>query len=307
MQRPTSIWKQYEGKAGAELFKGTGRLPKQPYPIDLEPPFDEYEPKSLTAWDCVINGWEAPATSSMLEQVLGTDVVRRSDDPFLLPEVAMDPPTSLQPVTIQQFAEDETTVERADQLLRSLVRVRRPVSFEVVSVGTRRVESERRWEEPYTLVQFVAHQLDTRQIAAQLSNHYPNSGILVRRELDPRHDTLIGDELSTDSYGGTLVLDNTHCHPLRCFSRLDPDPLAIVLTAFDNLGPYDWAMLQVLFEPVSHDWFSIVRRAVEDPYGRENTFFREVDERMLEQKFSSPLFAVSIHLPAPSVQCERLR
>ena len=95
-------------------------------------------------------------------------------------------------------------------------------------------------------------------------------------------------------------LNQYYCHQLRHFRRLDPDPLAVAIAAMEHLGPYEWAIVQVLFERASAPWHESVEDALINPYAKSSRelLVPEVTPRQLQEKFSSPLFAVSIRLAA---------
>src|SRR6185295_18913247 len=96
--------------------------------------------------------------------------------------------------------------------------------------------------------------------------------------------------------GGSLALHHFYCQPLRIFTKLDPDPLGVAIAAMDHLDKDQWALLQVLFEPACQPWADTLTEAVSDPYSPGKYLFSDVSHGMLDSKFSTPLFAVSVNL-----------
>lgn len=319
MQRPDNLMAQFLGKAAAEVYRGSGAWPLQPHPCDLEPPWDRFDRSSLSLWDCMFNGWEAPWEGSLLRRFLSDDRVYDQNRPVVLPERGSSDGSDLAIVTFEQYPEDESTVPKGEELLRSLVSLSRPVSFEIVGMGTTprfdhekaaevfraRAAGEKRelseaicgWTEPYVRAQFVAHKTDAPWIERLLLTHYPNSAVV-------RGDDLSGDDVSNaiandirygDGWACTLSLQNGYCYPLRTFTRLDPDPLGVVVSSMDDLGEYDWALLQVFFQPAQQPWGETLGEAVVEPY-RGEFLDASLSDKLLREKFSSPLFACSIRI-----------
>ena len=42
------------------MYRGSGRWPVQPHPVELEPPFEPFQHQTANAWACVYNGWRDP-------------------------------------------------------------------------------------------------------------------------------------------------------------------------------------------------------------------------------------------------------
>lgn len=306
-------WQQYEGKGLAEAARGRGVWPLQQYPCQLEPPFEPYSRDAVTRWDAYVNKWNAseiilPAMQTAVEEMLV------SAGEFL-------------PIRIEQFADDEVAIDKAEQLLLSLASLSHPVAFEVIGLGPQPVFADcaepqqalaaRRaarapsdWREPTTAVQFVAHHNDVDRLYHQLLTHYPNSAVCLEDELNPTTDLLAGHDLTMDlGFGASRCLMYPYSFPLRMLRSLKPDPLAVVLAAMEHLGRYQWAMLQVLFTPVTHPWGDNLQQAVEHPYpkaaGAQKYIFSDIVGKTFRDKFSSPLFAVSVRLAALDQQVYR--
>ncbi|MEX2140460.1 MAG: DUF87 domain-containing protein [Pirellulales bacterium] len=316
MRRPESLWHQYRGKAEAELHRGSG-LMLQPRPCELEPPWEDYDPRVVNTWDCVFNDWEGPWDGRLLR--LTDSRIRRPDEPLLLPVgrvgVDQDEIKDLVPIVVQQFPEDEATIPKAQQFALAVSVVRRPVSFEILGLGPQPIydlpdspawlEARREnrkpigWSEPAITVQFVAHRSDAAKLQRQLLAHYPNSAVVVGGRLSEARDMLPGHDLVySQGFGSSLLLNMPYVLPLKAFTLLNVDPLGVAVAAMEQLGPYEWALLQILYQPCEHAWANNARQAVAHPYQTTQPLFPDVPPKVLDKKFISPLFAAGVRLAA---------
>lgn len=326
MLRPASLWQQYSGKAQAEALRGNGIWPLQPHPCELEPPWESYNSRAVSVWDCMLNNWEGPWEGSWLRRTFSLDTpLFRNGQQLILPELQCLDYENLVPIVVEQFCEDETTIPKIQQFLLSLPSLRRPLSFEVMGWGPQPMwdhekskeimqaqsRGEKRsireaicgWEEPYTVVQFVADKADAAQVQNQLISHYPNSAIVIGENV---YSATPGSNLQdANTRAATLLLDHVYCQPLRIFGKLDPDPLGVAIAAMEQLDKDDWALLQILFEPARNPWAETVTAALTNPYKPNEYLFNNVSEKMLREKFSSPLFAVSIRILASKISVYR--
>lgn len=220
---------------------------------------------------------------------------------------------------IARYVEDDSTIPLADQFLRSLPMLRHPVSFELLGVGpqpiydtepTARIFEDRAngidrpidirisdWKTPYISTQFVAHKADVRRVERQLLTHYPESAATTADAVSDDLISIVADVAAGQAYGGTLALASGYCMSLRAFSRLSPDPIGVAVSAMDRLGREQWGLLQILFQPTRYPWQTNLEAALTDPY--TNDFLvTDVDAKMLQRKFRSPLFAVSVRILA---------
>ncbi len=323
MQQPKSLFAQYEGKAAAEFWRGSGVWPLQEHACELEPPWEAFDRRAVTAWDCFFNDWEGPWVDGGL---FGRRVslVHPLNAPLVLPKAAwaLDEENcyfdQLIPIVVEQFAEDETTVAKAQHLLLSLSSLHRPAAFEVIGLGPQptygtddpqEIYAARRdkvtpsgWTEPTIRLQFVAHRRDAPQVEHQLGANYPNSSVVMGVELDDGVGLIPATDLLSDNgFAYSMRLGNGYCFPLKTFSRLEVDPLGAAIAVMEHLGRREWAMLQVLFQPARQPWADTLWEAVRDPY-KDDLLFNDISERLLADKFSSPLFAVSIRLAASKQQ-----
>lgn len=318
MQRPSNLWEQYAGKARAEAARGTGIWPLQPNPCRLEPPWEPFDRNELTLWDAAYNGWDAPWEGQWWKRLFFAPTPLLAEGARIeLPEVPLVDTEQLGHVVVEQFPEDESTIAKADVFLRSLANLSAPVSFEILGMGAQPIfdqekarelladgerericEAIRDWTEPYVKTQFVAHQNDVRQVQHQLLGQYPNSAVLIGHEECESEDwTIANDVGDADGFAGTLGLRYPYCQCLRLFTRLDPDPLGVILAAMDHLERQEWALVQILFEPTTKPWAETLGESLMNPYSGK-FWFDDITDRSLREKFSDPLFAVTIRLTA---------
>lgn len=315
MQRPQNLWEQFTGKARAEGARGCGIWPVQSHPCHLEPPWEPFDRQELTLWDAAYNGWQAPWEGQAWKRWLFPPTPLLSDgDTISLSEFPHGESSQLARILVEQFPEDASTIAKSDVFLRTLASLTAPVSFEILGMGAqpqfdhekagellaagqnyRLSETIHGWTEPYVKTQFVAHPSDAKQVAHQLLAQYPNSAVLATNDDDSEDWEIAGDIASADGYGSTLSLLHPYCQRIRIFTKLDPDPLGVVLAAMDHLDRRDWALVQILFQPVSRPWSESLRAAMSNPYSGK-FWFHDITPRLLDDKFSDPLFAVSIRL-----------
>lgn len=327
MRRPTSLYEQLQGKAQAEIYRGTGLWPLQAQPCDLEPPWEPLEHRELTLWDAAFHGWEAPWEGNWWKRVFSPPTPLPAEGRgIVLPKLPHGESDELAHIVVEQFPEDASTIAKAEEFLRTVSSLSAPASFEILGLGgepqfdyerayafieneqpERVSEAISGWEEPYVKVQFVAQQRDAQQVAHQLLAQYPNSAVLAadRDACQSEDGAIVRDIRNGRGYAGTLALRYPYCQMLRIFTRLDPDPLGVLLAAMDHLAHEEWALLQILFQPVTQPWAETVRDALVNPYDGGKFWFHDVTPRSLQEKFSTPLFAVSVRLTASTREVYR--
>ena len=319
MIRPDRLADQIIGKANAEASRGSGAWPLQGHPVDLEPPWECYDERTVNSWDCWVNEWEASWEGNLIKRALlpGRKVLSRRKY-LTIPPAERPGELDLSAITIARYADDESTIPLSDQFLRSLPMLRYPVAFELAGYGAQpihdyeyaeqilrdRVAGIDRafelpvlgWTAPAITTQYVAHRADRPRIERLLLTHYPNSAVVS--EETSRHDgfvSILADIRSCEGYAGTLCLKSAYCMPLRSFVRIAPDPLGVAISAMEQLGPEQWAILQVLFQPTRYPWEATLRAAMTDPY-TDGLIFDDIEQNTLSRKFRSPLFAVSVRI-----------
>lgn len=306
----------------AELLRGTGRWPVQQFPCHIEPPWDDYDRRTLSAWDCCVNGWEGPWAAGMFGQKVPTSVVHGVDAPLVLTpwpsgdhDYLAGEVGRLSTIVVEQFPDDEVTIPKAQQLLLACPVLKRPAAFQVLGLGPqpiyesltepseilaarREAQFPTGWTEPRIQIQFIAHRTDARKLEHQLIAHYPNSAVIVR-DLDLTTDLLPSHDLLEDiGYGRTLGLTEPHTYPLTTYRYLDNDPLMVAVAAMEHLGKYEWAVIQILFWRAVRPWAETLRQALRDPYKHGEMIFADISDKQLNEKFHSPLFAVSVRAAA---------
>lgn len=323
MQQPDSLRQQYQGKALAELLRGSGRWPVQKFPCHLEPPWNAYDQHSLSVWECFINAWEGPWAAGMFGQKVPTEIVHPAGAPLELTawptsneEYLCEEVGRLSAIVVEQFPDDEATIPKSQQFLLACPAIRRPVAFQVLGLGPQpiydgfsdpgeildaRREARRpdRWTEPAISMQFIAHRSDIKKLEHQLIAHYPNSAVVVKDQLDFATDLLPSHDLRHDfGFGRTLALTETYANMLTTVRHLDTDPLTVAVAAMEHLERYEWAVLQVLFARAERPWGDTLRRAIRDPHRPNEVIFTDVTESQLNKKLASPLFATSVRIAA---------
>jgi hypothetical protein len=306
MRQPESPVKQHEGKAFAELHRGSGRWPLQRHPCDIEPPFDPWDRASVSQWDCWVNDWEGAWAVGILGYRTATPRILPGGSTITLPPVDWGHDyRHLVPIVVEQFPDDEATIPKAQQLLLSMPAIYRPVSFEVIGLGpcTGQNGNQPESTKPRIVVQFVVDRGDLENVHHQLLTHYPNSAVLRDKNLSEKgphdKDMVCAYQLRENSgHAASFCLAEGYCWSLRRLSYLDTDPLAVVTAAMDHLEDHEWAMVQVLFKPSENQWAHTLRSVMADPFCPGRMIFRDISHKVLDEKFSSPLFAVSIRILA---------
>ncbi len=310
--QPQKLWDQFSGKAHAELQRGSGWWPAQNEPVPLEPPWDPFDRRVVTPWDCWVNDWGASYYGGPIVLERG-ERLSVAPDPFPYSEHH-----DLFVISFAQFGEDSSTIRMTDQLLHALLSLEHPVAFELLGCGALpqydndlalKILQARAngpcdqdlndaivgWTTPHTSVQFAVRQPDLPLLEQQLAFHFPNSSVVATQPLLPFDFNMALNDL-TRACCVTLALDGAYAYPLRTFNHLDPDPLAPAIAAMERLERDEWALLQVLFFPARAPWNESLNEAVVNPY-KGDVLFADRDEiGLIKKKFDSPLFAVSIRL-----------
>ncbi|MCA9068937.1 MAG: hypothetical protein KDA84_08445, partial [Planctomycetaceae bacterium] len=289
MRRPPRFADQVVGKALAEACRGCGLWPLQYYPVALEPPFEPYTPHAVTAWDCYFNGWDAGWETSSVRRMLSNppqDIWER----LTLPEMPCYSLDGLRALSVARFPEDEATLAKAEQLLRALPHLTRPIAFEIIGLGPGHNQS------PQIVTQFVGAEPDLHRLERLLMAHYPNSAVVLSEDL--ANEPMAEVTLRKTGYVASLTLESAYCFPLRSETQMNPDPLVVPISAMDHLGADDWAVVQVLIQRARAPWESLLPAALTDPHHPSQMLLRDVNGQVLASKFSSPLYAVSLRLAA---------
>ena len=169
-----------------------------------------------------------------------------------------------------------------EQFLTGVPNLRHPVSFEILGTAE------------WIVVQWVVADEDLDQFLPQLQIFFPELGFNARElevgdlwpDFDQELDTLVVD----------FGLEREFMRPLRTFGSMNTDPLLSVLAVMSTLLESESAMVQILFEPVTHPWGESMIRSVTD--GRGGTVFLNDDglAGQARRKASRPLYAATLRL-----------
>ena len=298
MRTPKSLAEQRWGRVRGELLRGCGAMPYRFRACALEPPFDVFDRNAMTAWDLMVNGWEAPYQGTWWDRAR-----RRFQPEEVGPfsTYADGERSDISTVTIIPHAEDEVTAAKAEQFLLALGSLREPASFELFGIGESRVRPD---AAPSITVRVAAHENDVPSILSQLQAQYPRSGFEVMGSWGD--DEEWNARLHVKHHEATLVasvfLPRPYCCPIRTYAKYDTDPLGVALAAMDALGRDEWAILQVLFIRCRQPWEDNVRAALLHPYKPKQAVAEDIGIKTLEAKLSDPLFAVQVRLAANTLQ-----
>lgn len=182
----------------------------------------------------------------------------------------------------------KTFKDAAAQFLWSLGKCSRPLSFEII--GSKLGVS----------CQFTCGAGDRFQLVQQLRAFFPDALLSERKGF-------LEGLWHQGSWG--MVIDyglaSEFMRPIRGFAAFDPDPLAALVSAMEDLADDEAGVLQVLFIPTINPWVDSIIRAVTD--GQGGPFFRDDDQMLVlaGQKIASPLFATVIRIAATSNSHDR--
>ena len=256
-----------------------------PRPVVLEPPFRPFFGHFLEGQSPIVDdGRRQTSFSSFFDRL------KAAPEKELTVPVTVEPPLEyfedngpLFEVQIALPPETKVTRDAAAQFLLTLGHASRPVSFEIVGTS----ES--------IVVQLACAKRDGHQVSQQLQAYFPDAIVTTREGyLESQWDGT-GRRVMVD-----FGLSNEFMRPLRGYERFEPDPLAGVMGAMNDLGDGESALLQVLFAPTRHAWPESIMRAVTDAAG--DSFF--VDDPLMAKlaaaKVARPLFAAVVRVAVQS-------
>ncbi len=134
MRRPCSTRRSGYRQSRGGSHPGLRRLAVAASRVALEPPFEPYDRYAVTGWDCFINGWDAGWESSRIRRLLPAEAIDVWGELTLPADIDQLTATTRR-LSVARFPEDEATLAKAEQLLRSLPHLTQPISFEIVGLG----------------------------------------------------------------------------------------------------------------------------------------------------------------------------
>lgn len=285
-QRPLTRQEQLTRQFYAWEQRGRGWA-VWPYPVALEPPFRPFWSHSISQPEQPFDDGRRPTfLSSLVDRLKGRPTPPRQ----LAPEPEEEEELEAEPdawcslgrmVEIQVALPPLVAVSRemAEQLLLSLSRLARAVSFEVVGIA-----------EAITL-QLTCSDLDAPQVWQQLQAYFPEA-LLTQAECflethwQPERAGVIVD----------FGLSNEFMLPLRTIKSFDVDPIIGTIGALANLQHNEVGMLQVLFQAARAPWAESISRSVTNFDG--SAFFADAPDLQTQarHKIARPLFACLVRV-----------
>jgi hypothetical protein len=146
----------------------------------------------------------------------------------------------------------------------------------------------------------AAARSDAGLVARQLAAHFPECSIA--KGINALADQWLAEE-STEEVTVDFGLAAEFMLPLAKPSKFDP--MIGLIAAMSGLQTGEMALYQIIFSPTEDDWAGEAARAVHWPNGKPRAELDERIARALSEKFSQPLFGVSIRLAAQAATIDR--
>jgi hypothetical protein len=305
MRTPRSRAAQRLARCRGELYRGSGVWPSWGIACALEPPFEPFSWSTITTWDLSTHRYDAPHQGRFV------DWLKRGCRPLLAPHTferyfaSGERDGSVHLITVAQYADDEITFPKAEQLLLALGPAREAIAFELFGIGESRHEDA---GSPRIEVRFAASEQDVPLLLAQLHSLYPRAAITAHEqeceECDFEWSDRIrgGKDRQDPLIVAPLFLADFWCFPVRTYRTFDTDPLGVAVAVMDELGPDEWALIQVLFARARQPWADNLRPACRNPYRPNDPIAPDVDLRLVEEKLETPLYAVAAVLATNTPQ-----
>jgi len=251
------------------------------YPVNLEPPYEPFVHALLDPGPVIDDG-QHPTLLGVLSEYIcnlfspAPVAPARLVAPEPEPDVAayVEPP-DLREISVTLLPNQKITVEHAEQLLLGCGGSVHPLSFEIVGRSDR-IE-----------VLFACHHHDAKTVLQQVKACFPDAIVLERPE-----SLAAGWNIRLPAVIVEFGLAAEFMRPIRIVRRFDPDPLAGLIGALDDLAMGELGWLQILFQPVQHPWADDILRSVSDGEGR--SFFADCPDMLplAKEKIARPLYAV---------------
>ena len=175
------------------------------------------------------------------------------------------------------------TPELMYKLLSNLSYTRYPLSFEVIGNKDR------------IIIQLCVYESDAQALSDQLQAYIPQINLIDKTGY-LENLWLRGMPQTAIDFG----LEHECMLPLQTVTNYKIDPLIGITAALSNLVDYDVGLLQVLFQPVRHNWSRELLDSVTDWDG--SAFFADAPQMLpfTKEKTASPLYSAIIRVAAQS-------
>lgn len=197
--------------------------------------------------------------------------------------------------TLAMSSQDNITASQSEQFWASLIQLENPVMFEVVANSNEIV------------FQIVCHVQDSRYLAKQLLDYFPNSDINPEGSDPDYFDDFYhaireqSDVMKRCSF--ELGLDYVSHYPLRIITSLNPGPLGILINALDTLGEMEGAVIQALVSPTRLDWIEIFSDWLKIKPGLNVEYYRLMRKKLADQPFLCVALRTSLYGNVDKERC----
>ena len=269
--------------------RGRGWLVRE-HPVYPEPPFVPF------------NGYEAPTAveDDGRRPTFLSDLVRGlsqslattkppilESSPRLEPEPEMLERDSLVELQLSFPAKFKSNPRDFTSMLTQLAGTHEPVAFEIIGTHER------------VTFQFAAESDDARSLSRRFKAHFPE---VILTETS---DTL-ASQWNTNDEGEAFVVEFGLTREFVLPLVTDaPEMFVGLLAPLADLTPGELGVFQILFQPVEYPWAEHALRAVADPTGKPIFVNAPELSARVQEKVSSPLFAVVVRIAAQAKTFER--
>ena len=248
-------------------------------PVYPEPPFVPFTIRSMAETPVVDSGSRPSFLGSLFRKVAVPPSPPKAD-----PEPEADPePTplvrdSLVELQVTLPAELDINHEAMERLLGNLHLCREPVAFELLGTHKR------------VLAQFVASESDAILVRKQLSAYFPD--VLFRERTDTLEQAWC-DSSDDNTYMVEFGLESEFMLPLAT-GKLDP--FIGIVSALAGLEAGEFALFQVLWQPLGGAWAENIVRSVTQADGKPLFVNAPELTSAADGKVAKPLYAVVVRM-----------
>lgn len=259
-------------------------------PVYPEPPFVPFQRLYLPETPVEDDG-RRPTILSSLVQKLARKIALPTQTAVVEPEEEPEP-IALTRDSLVEFqaslpADLDIARDSFEQFLRNLALCREPVAFELLGMHER------------VLVQFAASADDASLVRKQLQAHFPD---VQFRQLAGMLETEWDESPDGEALAVEFGLEREFMLPLAS-GKLDP--FIGIIGALAELQAEEFALFQVLWQPVQNPWAENITDAVTHSDGKP--FFIDSPEltSAAENKISRPLYAAVVRIATKGKTHER--